>query len=147
MNLDHYTYFANGDFLYYTFYSDGPRGKIKKVVEYKRIAEKPSIYNLAFGDQDIETGLVSDVTISDNKDRDKVLATVANTVIDFYTRHGNHHIYIKGSTPARTRLYQMGISRIWNDICADFDLYGLKAGQLQRFQPNVNYESFLFKRK
>src|SRR6476659_8472506 len=115
MNLERYIYFTNPDFKDYEFYSEGPKGKIKKVVRFSRISEDPVVYNLGFGDED-EDGSVNDNAISNNGDRDKVLATVANTIIDFTNHHGNHYIYAAGSTESRTRLYQMGISQLWDKI-------------------------------
>lgn len=82
------------------------------------------VYNLAFGDLDPITGAVSDLTISDNKNRDIVLATVANTVVDFCDHYGNHFIYAIGSTSARTRLYQIGLNRILDEIKANLRYMG-----------------------
>jgi hypothetical protein len=146
MNLDRYTFFTS-DYQDYEFFSDGPKGRIKKVVKFMKAQDDPIIFNLAFGDEDLLTGNVSDVIITDNKDTDIVLATVANTVNSFCDHFGNHYIYVEGSTPSRTRLYQMSISRIFAEISTDFDVYGLKDDELYRFELNVNYEAFLVKRK
>ena len=78
MNLEHYSVFTT-DFQDYEFYSKGPRGRIKKVVRYRRIENDPVTYNLAFGDEN-DRGVVSDTVISDNQDKDMVLSTVANTI-------------------------------------------------------------------
>ena len=43
-----------------------------------------NVFNLAFGDIN-ENGEINDYTISDNGDRNKILATVAN-VVDVYTK-------------------------------------------------------------
>src|SRR5476651_2083907 len=104
MNLPHYNYFTN-DFKEYEFYSIGPKGKIKKIVKFQKIQDEPLVYNLAFGDQDPETGLINDSIKTNNEDRDIVLATVANTINDFSDHYGNHYVYAIGSTPVRTRLY------------------------------------------
>ncbi len=61
---------------------------------FTKAQENPTIYNLAFGDVDPHTGIVSDIVITDNQDRDKVLATVANTIHAFCNHYGNHYIYI-----------------------------------------------------
>ena len=147
MNLIHYRYFASNDFQDYEFYSEGPKGRIKKVVMFTKIQSDPIIYNLAFGDENSETGIVNDFVTTDNKDRDMVLATVANTINDFCDRYGDHYIYAQGSTSARTRLYQMSISRLLSQITMDFDMFGLKNGVIYDFQRNINYEAFLVKRK
>ena len=148
LNLERYTYFTNSDYLNYEFFSEGPKGKVKKIVCFTKIKEEePLVYNLAFGDVNDETGLIDDGVITNNADRDIVLATVANTVIDFTNHHGNHYIYARGSTPARTRLYQIGISGLLEDISTNFEVYGLRADSWHAFERNVNYEAFLIKRK
>ncbi len=146
MNLPHYNYLTN-DFQDYEFYSEGPKGRIRKVVMFAKLQDDPAIYNLAFGDEDPETGAVSDSVTSNNEDRDIVLATVANTINDFCDHYGNQFVYAKGSTPVRTRLYQMGIAGLIDDISMDFEVYGIIDGTAYPFQKNVNYEAFLVKRK
>ena len=147
MNLDHYSYFASNDFKDYEFYSIGPKGRIKKVVLFTRVVRESTFYNLAFGDIDPDTGLLDDTVVTDNNDRDLVLATVANTINDFCDRYGNHFIYAEGSTPARTRLYQISISALWDEISLNFDVYGFSDGEWRRFEKNVNYAAFFVKRK
>ena len=90
MNLDRYTLFTK-DFLDYEFYSEGPRGRIKKVVSYRKISNDPITYNLAFGDKN-KDGVVSDTVISNNQDRDTILNTVASTVNAFCDHFGNHYL-------------------------------------------------------
>jgi hypothetical protein len=147
MHLKRYDYFASNDFQSYSFYSDGPKGRIKKTVVYSKIQQEPVIYNLAFGDEDFTTGKINDNIVSDNDDRDIILATVAGTVYSFCERYGNEFIHVKGSSPSRTRLYQMGISGLLDEISIDFDVYGYKNRGWYTFQKNVNYEAFLVKRK
>jgi len=149
MNLNRYDYFNSNNYQDYEFYSEGPQGRIKKVVQYTKIPNAyPPAYNLAFGDPDPDTGELDDTAISNNHDRDIVLATVANTITEFCNHYGNHYIYAKGSTPSRTRLYQMGITGLWEEISAVFEVYGLKDNVWWRFTPNhINYEAFLVKRK
>ena len=147
MNLERYPYFATTDFQEYSFYSEGPRGATKKIVKFMKAQDDPVVFNLGFGDEDPITGLVSDTVTTDNKDTDLVLATVANTINSFCDQYGNHFIYAEGSTPARTRLYQMSISRLWSEIDVNFDIFGLKDGYFTNFQQNVNYDGFLVKRK
>jgi len=147
MNLPHYNYFTRNNYLDYEFYSEGPKGRVKKIVLFTKMQDNPLVYNLAFGDEDPDTGVVSDLVITDNKDTKIVLATVANTINDFCDRHGDHYIFAIGSTKARTRLYQIGISSMLNEISVDFEILGSKNGVLYAFQKNVNYDSFLVKRK
>lgn len=83
MDLERYPTFASTDYQDYEFYSEGPKGRIKKIVRYQKINEKPIVYNLAFGDEDEETGRINDTSVTNNRDSDMVLATVAGTIIDF----------------------------------------------------------------
>ncbi len=148
MNLDRYSYFTN-DYQDYEFFSEGPKGRIRKLVTFTKIPDtEPPIYNLAFGDVHPVTGELDDAVISNNQDRDIILATVANTITAFCDHYGKHYIYAEGSTSSRTRLYQIGIAGLWNEISADFEVYGLKESGWHEFNPNsVNYEAFLVKRK
>jgi len=146
MNLERYPYFTN-NFREYVFFSEGPKGRIKKVVRFNKIDENPDIYNLGFGDEKEDTGELDGWVVTNNEDRDKVLATVAKTVVEFSNHYGKHYIYIKGSTSVRTRLYQIGISIFMEEISMDFDVYGSQGGVFYKFQKNVNYDAFLIKRK
>ncbi|MGY4385355.1 hypothetical protein ACVWYN_002393 [Pedobacter sp. UYP24] len=146
MNLDRYPYFTNNDFQEYEFYSEGPKGKIKKIVLFQKAQDDPIIYNLAFGDEDPRTSGLNDSVVSNNNDRNKVLATVASTINDFCDRHGNHYLYAKGSNEARTRLYQMSISALLEEISIDFEVNGILDGEAVKFEKNVKYEGFLIKR-
>lgn len=146
MHLNRYDAFTT-DFQAYEFYSEGPKGRIKKAVFYQKIQDDPIVYNLGFGDVNPDTGSVSDIIKTDNKDRDKVLVTVADTINTFCDHYGDHYIYVTGSTPARTRLYQMSISRLWEEISIIFVVYGVTNGVAMDFDKNVNYDGFLVKRK
>lgn len=146
MNLPHYNYLTN-DFKEYEFVSEGPKGIIRKRVIFTKLQDNPVIYNLAFGDADPETGLMNDLVTSNNEDRDIVLATVANSILDFCDHYGNHYIFATGSSPARTRLYQMSINRLIDEIMTIFDVYGIIGDEINKFEMNVNYEAFLVKRK
>ena len=103
-------------------------------------------YNLAFGDENA-VGVVDDAVVSNNKDTDMILATVASTINLFCDNFGNHFIYAEGRTPVRTRLYQMGISRNWEEINENFQVLGFVNDDWEDFRNNVNYEAFLVKRK
>jgi hypothetical protein len=149
MNLDSYNYEIDESFQTYEFVSDGPNGKVTKIVSYTEFGTVNGeiAYNLGFGDVDLQTGAISDMVVTNNNDSMQVLATVAQTVVEFSAHYGKHWIRVKGSTPARTRLYQMGVSGIWHEIKDDFELYGLKDEAYVEFEKNVNYEAFLVRKK
>ena len=147
MNLPRYDYIPGDDYIDFEFYSDGPNGTIKKMITFKMIQERPFfIYNLAFGDVD-ENGEINDAVTSNNEDRDKILATVAHSINDFCDKHGNHLIFVQGSNAARTRLYQMSISRNLEEISKIFEIKGLTNNGWEPFTKYVNYNAFLTNRK
>ena len=105
MNLDQYDINANPGFLDFEFDSEGPNGIIRKVVRFSpKNSNGITYFNLGFGDLDFKTGTINDQSISNNKDRDRILATVASTVSAFTEQYPDAIVYAKGSTPVRTRL-------------------------------------------
>jgi hypothetical protein len=104
--------------------------------------------NLAFGDWNSHTQSIDDSVATNNNDSDKVLATVAFIVLDFTNRFHGIIIYAAGSTPGRTRKYQMGVNKYYDEICSLFHIFGITEGDnIQPFMKNVNYSGFLVRRK
>ena len=130
----------------YEFESVGKRGIFKKQIAYVLI-ESSNIYNLSFVDIDRVSGVMSDTVVSDNGDTQKVLATVASTVLDFTDRYTDVWVFAKGSTPARTRLYQIGITTNLELITSNFEVFGLTKNGWKEFEIGTNFEAFLVKRK
>lgn len=144
MSLKHYIFSTSRSHLDFEFESEGRNGKIKKVVRYSpQNANGITYFNLGFGDLNKVTGKIDDISISDNQDTQLVLATVAATVLEFTRRFPDALVYAKGSTPSRTRLYQMGISSHWKEIDAVLTIYGYINGEWQPFSKDVNFEAFL----
>ena len=104
-------------------------------------------YNLAFGDRDPITGEIDDKVVSNNGDMEKVLATIVAAVYSFTDRFPEAWIYAEGSTPARTRLYRINIVKYLSVINEDFDLRCLLNGEWEEFNPSVDYQGFVVKRK
>lgn len=148
MKEERYNFNKLAEEHYYEFFSEGPKGKIKKVIRYSLIQKSPNrIFNLGFGDWNEEKEEVNDKIATNNQDRQKVLATVAATVLDFTNAHSDAFIFAQGSTPARTRLYQMGISAFWGEIGPLFSITAYYNGEWQPFEKGINYEAFLITRK
>ena len=148
MNLDRYKYSTTDTFLNFEFESAGPKGRIKKVVRYSPYNVKGVTYfNVGFGDLNEETGKIDDLTITDNKDRDRILATIAATVLEFTYHFPDVMVYAQGSTPARTRLYQMGIAANWAEIDRVLQVFGFANDEWHLFEKNINYDAFLVLRK
>src|ERR1700722_12382876 len=150
MLLERYAYEVGASFLQNDFYSEGPKGKIKKVVLYTYLVTLDGVpyYNLGFGDYDDEQRRINDLAVSDNWDRDKILATVACTALEFTSHFRGCRIIIVGSTMSRTRLYQMGIARHFREISQLFDIQGLTiGGEWVPFKCGENYRELLASRK
>jgi hypothetical protein len=145
MNHPKYPVVASSDYLNYFFFSDGPKGRIAKGVIYSQI--EGNLYNLSFGDWNGEVQGLDDSSRSDNKDRDLVLATVADTLVDFTKQFPEAQIFIEGSTSARTRLYQIGIVRNLLEIKSKFIVRGSINDDWEEFKLGRNYDAFLIKRK
>lgn len=77
----------------------------------------------------------------------KVLATVATIVHDFLEFFPNAQVWAQGSTPARSRLYQMGISASLDNIEKTMKIYGYIDGEWQVFEKHKNYSAFKVKKK
>src|SRR5690606_6768889 len=100
MNEQGYHFERSPEIYYYEFYSYGPKGKIKKVIQYQQVSSDEEIFNPGFGDVEVETGNVNDLSVSNNQDTKKVLATVAQTVLAFMEERPKAIIMAKGSTPS-----------------------------------------------
>ena len=146
MRKERYELEATSDAMTFEFTSVGPKGEIPKMVIYSPI-ELENFYNLGFGDKDLATGDINDLVVTDNKDSQKVLATVAFTVYAFTNAYPDALVIAEGSTKARTRLYQMSIANNLEEIKTDFLIWGEKEGKWHRFEKNVEYDAFLIKRK
>lgn len=147
MNKPKYLYKTEDQFTIFEFFSEGPKGRIAKMVEFTETATK-GVYNLAFGDYDESTKTIDDISVTNNGDSLKVLATVASTVYAFFDKHPNTYIVASGSTNVRTRLYRMGITNNLAEIKEDFHVYGLSPqGMWEEFVVGDDYEAFLITTK
>ncbi|HVU98105.1 MAG TPA: hypothetical protein VHE34_22935 [Puia sp.] len=147
---ERYEYRRARGYREYQFFSEGPKGKIRKLVIYSYLATEDghAYYNLGFGDYDAVANELNDFAISNNLDRDKVLATVAATAEEFTRHYPGSRIVVKESTPARTRLYQMKIALHYSMIAEIFDIQCQTAtGKSVPFRKGENYEGFIFERK
>ena len=141
MHLHTYCTKSTNEHRTYEFVSDGPKGSIKKLIKFEEMGY--NLYNLCFGDWEETTQSIDDKARSNNHDRDKVIATVASTVMSFIKYYPNATIFAKGSTPARTRLYQMGILANWQEIGIFLHVKGYIDEEWQPIQKHINYNAFL----
>ena len=141
-----------GRTIIYAFESSGPQGVITKIVQFHPVdldkTTFENVYNLGFGDYDPLTEKLNDKVNSNNGDRDIVLASVTAAALDFLSENPNFTLHAVGSTPDRTRLYQMGINRFYNEIITDYVVWGLKEDAVwEAFERNVNYQAFVMRRR
>lgn len=155
MDLQKYEMDVSADFLTYKFVSNGTNGAIDKAIKYRPI-KSSIVHNLAFGDVigiDEITGeiYIDDLVESNNGDRDKILATVASSAYIFSGVYPHKPLLIRGSNPARTRLYRMSINKYYEEISKSFDIFGgTYVGEVLTpcpYLPNETYAGFFLKRK
>ncbi|GAB2564730.1 DUF6934 family protein [Spirosoma areae] len=146
MQIDKYALRAESSLTVFEFVSEGPKGLIRKLIQFQDTNQQ-NVYNLAFGDKNSETGEIDDLAISNNGDTDKVLATVVAALYAFFDKYPDAFVYATGSTSARTRLYRMGISRFYDEMIKDFDLYGQVGDEFYTFEVGKAYAGFLAQRK
>jgi hypothetical protein len=97
----------------------------------------------------MENGEIDDYSITDNGDRNKILATIFDVVNTYTVRFPGRLIYFKGSTRERTRLYRIAIGLNFEELSQVFDIF-VEIEEGDRFIPfrkNLEVEAFLVKRK
>ncbi|HEV2480620.1 MAG TPA: hypothetical protein VGS79_13180 [Puia sp.] len=145
MKQDRYPYYAAKSFFDFEFESLGPNGRIRKIATFIQINQ--DIFSFGFGDLDERTGEISDTVISNNGDGPKVLNTVGAIIFDFTAVFREARIYVEGSTPSRTRWYQMNLTAFYEEINNSFMIYGNRNNKWEPFQSGVNYMAFLGQRR
>ena len=146
MKNEKYSTKALPTLMEFEFTSSGPNGDIIKVIQYTP-TNIPNVYNLGFGDKNNNTGDISDSVISNNGDREKVLSTVAFTTLEFLNKYPNCSVLAIGLTPARTRLYQIGIMKNLPEISVEISILGLHNDNWIPLKKGVNFDAFLASKK
>jgi hypothetical protein len=148
MKYEYYTaVYAADDLSIFEFVSVGKKGMIRKRVVFAK-TEVKGIYNLAFGNIGAENRLEDD-TISNNGDRDKILATVAAAVDKYTQRYPLRWIYFRGNTPGKMRLYRMAIGLNLRELSIKFEIFAHRDSEeeLIPFQRNMALAGFMIKRR
>lgn len=150
-----YDLYINTDTTIFEFKSIGPNGEITKVIVFNA-TQSSEIYNLAFGDlvyNEVQKRYtLDDSIITDNRDRNIILATVARSVYIFTEKYPEKIVFFKGSTLARTRLYRRAISINLEELSETFTIFGAIQNELGNvisipFKANGNFFGFIIKRK
>ncbi len=146
MKLPKYQLKSTDKLLSYEFVSEGPKGLIQKRIQFTLI-NKEEVYNLAFGDKDPVSREIDDLAIINNGDSEKILATIVGAVYTFWDKNPEAWIFATGSTPSRTRLYQVGIAKYYQYLSEEFEIYGQVEDDWQLFELGKNHLAFLAKKK
>ena len=146
MNLPRYDIRIGRTKRSYEFNSKGIKGSVEKMVSFQE-TNIENLYNLGFGDKDPITGEIDDKIVTNNGDTEMVLSTIVGIVFAFTQNFPNVWVYAEGSTPARTRLYQINILKYFDELERNFHLLCLLDGEWEEFRPNINYDAFVVKRK
>lgn len=141
MNFPPYLFDHSTDGLVYAFESISNERTVQKYVIFTLI--KTDCYNLALVDLD-EDGQLSDTTISNNHDMERVLSTVIQVILTFLKENTRAEIAFSGSTPERTRLYRVIINKYSYEVIDTILVHGILANQEREvFQSNRPYTSFV----
>jgi hypothetical protein len=147
-NFSRYNLRYDAEVILFSFISEGPKGMIKKAIQFNKIHGEGDLYNLGFGDVDATNDLINDSARSNNNDVNKVLATVANALLIFSDKYPNAQIIARGNSAARTRLYMMKISGLLSEILIDFELWGsLNDQNWELYRGDQRYTSLLIRRR
>lgn len=146
MNEPAYLFERVEDRLIFSFESLSATKTIHKLIEFRLLDSSLELYNLALVDV-LQDGTASDLTVSNNQDMPKVLATVFQTIVYFFDKHPNAKILIQGSTKTRTRLYQMAIVKYLEELERSFRIWGFIGTDVERFGKGKNYDSFIISRQ
>jgi uncharacterized protein DUF6934 len=107
----------------YEFISIGPKGQIKKRIEFTAL-RKRGYYNVAFGDV-MKDGRVTDTVYSNNQDIAKIIATVIDTMKDFLKENPAAKLVFTGSTDDRTNFYKKILSRHYKTLSVNYSITAL----------------------
>jgi hypothetical protein len=146
MKIEKYHLKSDESLSLFEFISLGIKGPVRKIIHFQP-TQTPNLFNLAFGDKISNEDEFDDLAVTNNGDTEKVLATVISALYAFFDRYPDAMVYASGSTPSRTRLYQMGITKYFHEMDQDFNLFGQKGKNFIKFEAGINYEGFLAMRK
>ncbi|WP_343671724.1 hypothetical protein [Chitinophaga sp.] len=129
----------------FEFFSVGKRGVIAKRIVFEP-TDYHDVYNLIFGDIDINNE-IDDYNISDNGDRNKVLATLTHAIDMYLNTYPERIIFFSGSTAGRTRLYRMAINLNLEYLSEKFEIYCQVDNRITMFEKNIEVKGFLIRKK
>ena len=94
-----------------------------------------------------EDGTFDDKIVSNNGDRDTVLATIFQILNYFLTIFPDVVVLFAGSTDSRTRLYQIALNSELEKASKFFNISGLNNNLFESFVKNKTYQAFAISKK
>jgi hypothetical protein len=151
MNYERYTeLLVTTDYLEYEFTSFGPKGAIPKIIRFTTSNNDETTFDLALGNKMVG-GNLDDLARDNNKDRNKILATVVTVLKIFFDNYPDKWVFFRGSTPERTRLYRMAITLNLEELSTEFEIVGALTEKSTfrdgSFQKGIDYFGFFVQRK
>ncbi|MCS3800870.1 hypothetical protein [Niastella sp. OAS944] len=111
----------------FLFFSKGgnEEEEVPKIIQFTYIRDYKNtpVYNLGFGDFDMNTGFINDEAMSDNGDVYRVFNTVLSTVPFFFEKYPNAALLVRGSD-GRTEYEfncKQNCKRKCIDLCHNFN--------------------------
>lgn len=111
----------------FLFYSEGNNGKVvvPKIIQFTYVGgyNNNPIFNLGFGDIDMNTGLINDESMSDNGDAYRVFNTVLSTIPIFFEKYPNAALLVRGSDGQAEFEHncKQNCARNCTDLCLKFN--------------------------
>jgi hypothetical protein len=111
----------------FLFFSENNKGKgdVLKLIQFTYVREYNSnpVYNLGFGDIDMDTGLINDESMSDNGDVYRVFNTVLSTIPLFFEKYPNDALLVRGSDGQAEFEHncKQNCTRNCTDLCLKFN--------------------------
>ena len=146
MNEPNYEFSHIASSVSFEFDSISDTKIVKKFIEFSLVNSEISLYNLTLLDV-LSDGFMSDLSVTNNQDMPKVLATVFKAVAYFFSVNQNATVFIEGSTKSRTRLYQIAIAKYLVQIEHKYSIWGFVGDDFEKFNRGKNYNSFILKLK
>src|SRR5689334_7003551 len=144
MKQQGYDFKISKDSSTFTFYSEGPKGRIKKKVKFKPYYYGgKTLFNIGISDWNIKSRKYDDNTVTNNNDKNEILFTLTLIVLEFTKRFPDTWVHGKGRTQARNRLFQMTIKKHWDKIENNFKILGCREEHWETFNFKNNYEAFI----
>jgi hypothetical protein len=122
----------------YRFESIGPRGIVQKFVLFEEMED--GMFNLAFGD--IVDGRTDDSLVSNNHDIEKTISTVVKAIRLFFEDKPNAVLGFDAVDERRLKLYNRIISKRFEEIINEFEVFGFQEGEKRNYSPGNFYTKF-----